>query len=246
VAGAPFAPSFFASFAAGAPVKRTMAKALSALAETSDFTTFAGETAEDYDRMAATLYRRWPLPAAVEESDVRQELLLALVEREGGEDTPRLVERWDPSRGNTLPQFVVFQSYAKAKRELHRQRGALRLDGRNPGRFPLAFSSLGGERVDEGDDAERGREGVTDADQEEQVERAEMVRGFRDLLGGQVEREAFDALLLAGGCPDRAARMIDRDPGRSVRCRVGSEQEAAELVERVLDSLRRLAREVIG
>lgn len=201
------------------------------------FREFADATGGDWNRMAADVARSWRAPPGVDEEDVRQEFLLAIYER-------RLLDVWDGRQ--SLEQFVTWQSYTHAKRWLHRQRNALRRSGKAPGRYPISFSSLQSE-VDDGHSSreERGLEGIVDAEQLERVEAAELAAGVRLLLGGDRERHVFDVLIEAGGCAAVAAIRIWDRPELAVRCEVGSEEEAVELVARVVDELRDLAASLV-
>lgn len=209
------------------------------------FRDFYAASTADFDRMAVDIARSWEVPAGVDEEDVRQELLLAIVEKD-------LVARWDPKRrtltggrGPTLERFVVWQSYTAAKRFIHRQRGALRRDGKAQSRHPLAFAGLHSERSESMDYADRGFEGVTEATQHEQLEARELAAGFRMLLGGDRERAAFDVLLAHGGTVGETVATILDNAAIAAACRVGDEAEALELVMRTLEEMRRLVHEVL-
>jgi hypothetical protein len=204
-----------------------------------DFRQFAAATEKDFDRMSADIAKRWKVPPGVDQEDVRQELLMAIVER-------KLLTSWDPSRGPTLARYVVWQSYVAGKRFVHRQRGAARRDGKAPSRFPLAFSSLGKGRAGDWNEAEAGLEGVTEPEQEEAVAQRQLADGFRVLLGSDEERVAFDLLRRLGGDAEEATKVIAQHPRIAMECGVGSEEEARVLVDRTLENTRRLVHEVLA
>jgi hypothetical protein len=91
------------------------------------FTEFQACTFEQWWRIARHLHRKWRPPTGVDVADVCQELLIAAWQ---------FVGTWDSSRGVTLERYVVWNAADKAKKALHKQRGA-KLSGsadRNPTR----------------------------------------------------------------------------------------------------------------
>jgi len=91
------------------------------------FTDFATYTHNHWHRLAVHLYRRWKPPTGVDVEDVLQEVLLAAWQ---------FVGTWDPEREVSLERYVVWNASDKAKKQLHKLRGA-KLSGssdRNPSR----------------------------------------------------------------------------------------------------------------
>ncbi len=91
------------------------------------FAEFQSCTHEVWWRLAAHLYRKWKPPTGVDVADVYQELLLAAWQ---------FVGTWDSTREVSLERYVVWNASDKAKKALHKLRGA-RLSGssdRNPSR----------------------------------------------------------------------------------------------------------------
>ncbi len=218
-------------------MSRAITAGLAKLREGGDFGEFVTSTASDFDRMSKDVFRRWRVPPGVDAEDVRQEMLLAFAEKE-------LVSTWDPSKGPSLAQYAIWQSYTSAKRYLHSQRAASRRDGKAPSRFPLCFSSLG--RADaENDGEERGLEGRVEATQEDAVASKQLAEGFRCLLGSNRVRLAFDVLRACGGDQESAVHFITTDPGVAMRCEVGSDEDAEELVRETVATTRALVREVL-
>lgn len=96
---------------------------------------FVGATQAEFTAMAMSLVRRWKPPSWYGITDVVQELYLWAW---------RFLPNFDPSRGKTIKQFVVYNAMSGAKRELHRARGA-KLSGtadKNPSRIEAPISSL--------------------------------------------------------------------------------------------------------
>lgn len=98
--------------------------------------TFFLRTRSEWERLAAYLLRRWPVPSAVAQEDVVQELMLAAW---------TAVHRYDPARGTTLKGFVVYNATDKAKKWVHKQRAAYRRDDGAPSRHALLL------RLDDGE-----------------------------------------------------------------------------------------------
>jgi hypothetical protein len=186
-----------------------------------DFATFARRTQRHWQRMAAALMRRWPLPAGVERTDVEQELLLAAW---------RLVPLWDPKRGPSLHHFVAWNASVVAKKWLHKQRRAKRLDDHAPSRHALAFGSL----VGEDDDPERWDRMLREAYDAERL--LEWRQGLVDRVArAMVGQEAQVLLLLAGvqGDVEAAAVALYAEPRIRLALRLGNEEAARRVVRRV-------------
>jgi len=99
----------------------------------ASFDAFAKATMRYWRRAAADLLGRWDHPAAVDEDDLVQEMLLAVW---------RAIQQVDPERGDPRRR-IVFSAAKSARRWLHRQRGAHGFARCRPGsnpdaRFPVA------------------------------------------------------------------------------------------------------------
>ena len=186
-----------------------------------DFADFARRTHAHWDRMAAALMRRWPLPAGVERTDVVQELLLAAWD---------LVPRWDPERGPTLLHFVAWNASVRAKKWLHKQRNAKRRDDRSPSRHALAFGSF----VGEDDDPERWDRMLQEAyDAERLLEwREGLVERVASALTG-IDAQVLLLLADARGDLDAAAAALYSEPRVRLALRLGNEDAARRVVRRV-------------
>jgi DNA-directed RNA polymerase specialized sigma24 family protein len=185
------------------------------------FAEFVRRTAPHWDRMAAALMRRWRVPAGVERADVVQELLLAAW---------RLVPEWDPARGPTLHHYVAWNASIRAKKWLHKQRGAKRWDDAAPSRHARAFTELDPDGLDPGR-----WDRLLQAGYDAELEAAEQEEVLRAL--GRLERpEEADLLLLLFDCAgdlDAAAERLCREPAARLAYRVGDVGAARRVLRRV-------------
>jgi hypothetical protein len=207
-----------------------------------DLAAFFTATQQDWKSLGASMFDRWPLPAAIEPDDVMQEMLLDLLEE-------RRVSEWDPAKGPTLARYVVWNACSSAARWLHGQRDALRRSGKAPGRFAIPLSALSSVKdgcgvVDDelGDrlTARRGPLWTEYVTPDRATEARELVEIVSQLLQDE-DRAVFAVLTEEGGDAEAAAVRIDEDPVLGLRCRVGSLTEARAAVRRALD----MAREII-
>lgn len=205
-----------------------------------DFAAFVAATQKDWQALGASIFERWPLPAAIEPEDVAQEMLLDLIEE-------RRVSEWDPAKGPTLSRYVVWNACSSAARWLHGQRDALRRSGKAHGRFavPLSmFSSQGKDgdrRPAESAILNRGTAWCEEAPPPDRATEARELVAIVSLLLQDEDRAVFAVLTEEGGDAEAAAVRIDEDPALGLRCRVGSLTEARAAVRRALD----MAREII-
>lgn len=182
-----------------------------------DFGQFAMETADDWRRLAGYLYNRWPLPTAVEVEDVEQELLLG---------SWQVVERFDPTRGKSLLEYVVFNSVDRAKRWLHKQRSAVWGRDKGASRFPLAFALIT-------DDATMLQSTLFVAPPQEQVltEREALQRAF-GLCRTARETLCVSAIVESQGCIEDAIEWLYEDPDRRLRCRFNCREDVRRAIWR--------------
>ncbi len=193
---------------------RGMAEGLARLrAGEITFTHFAQVTAVDWQRLAKTIFVRWPLPADVAIEDVKQELLLALVERRKSSKFQTLVEKWDPAvrdkkgRPMALARYCVWNAMVWACRWLHKRRGASRsrefkgVAGKAPGRF---FKPVSAYESDE----RTLPSPVTQAGQETRVLLVEAIRSMAAGLRGRRTRAGFEALVNAAGDFEQAGKAL--------------------------------------
>lgn len=182
------------------------------------FVQFERATRLEWYRLAAYLLRRWQAPAAAGLDDLVQEMLL---------EAWRVVGRYDPRRGVRLDKYVTWNAVNVAKKWLHRQRRAYKLDDRSPSRHPLCLSSLD-------EDAPRRLEPVADCDVEEEADRTRQIAVALSRLTDELDRELFLRLVDARGDLDRAARAVSESAEARWMWRVEDEAGARRAIRRVL------------
>lgn len=182
------------------------------------FDEFARETSTTWSRLARYVLSRWPTPDAVESIDVEQELLIAAW---------RAVGDWDPNRGVAIDVHVRWSAITAAKKWIHRQRGALRIDDRSPSRHPLSFTMLG---MDRG--------GVDDrsfmATQDEEVARLRLLTMATEKLS-RYDAACVRALIKSCGNVAQAAEEVNSDLWLKLRLRIGNENDARRAICRALE-----------
>jgi len=165
-----------------------------------------------FRNLAASIMRRWNLPAWVGLEDVEQDLLVAAWKK-----------LWDyePGRGVTITGFLVYNAYDKAKKSAHKARGSIRSGNKadsNPSRAERCLSSF----VRPGDEEDAGRwaeeRTAQPARQEERVARAKILEG---LAASAVER----FVLRAAEQGDYLAELL-----------AGDDHAVAECAERLIES----------
>lgn len=186
------------------------------------FTEFSRETAADWLRIARYVLGRWQVPDAVEVIDVEQELIIAAW---------RACLEWDPSRGVAIDVHVRWRAITAAKKWLHRQRGALRLDDRSPSRHPVSFTALGMDRGGMDDRSSM-------AEQVEEVARLRLLGSTLDKLAPQ-DAACVLALVVASGDVAEAARLVNGNTKLKLRLRLGSEHDARRAICRALEQVAR-------
>lgn len=198
--------------------------------EIIDFGEFVAKTEQIWVRFARYLCRRWRTPLGVDQVDVQQELLFA---------GWNAVLCWDPGRGVTIDRYVRFQAIDKAKKWLHKQRDSYRRDGSAPSRAPTVFSAF--ERQDDEPGSAQDRIAwVPPEDAEEVIRvhdmRRELTRAFGPIAARLPyrERECLAVVARAGGSIDAAADTIISDPKLCLALRIGSGDEAVQVVRRTV------------
>jgi hypothetical protein len=177
------------------------------------FGEFARVTRGDWLKLAAHLMMKWTPPAGVTREDVSQELLLAAW---------LFVGQWDESRGVSLPRFVVWNAIDKAKKWLHKQRGAKRQRDNDEGRFHRSVSSYCSES---GQNWTITRLSVQYAP-EVGIDLERTVSALLEGSGGIRKAAALRAYLEASGDVIEAARRLYGDPAQRLLCRFGNDQAA--------------------
>lgn len=115
---------------------------------------FFRRTRGDWERLARYLLRKWPPPAAVDESDLVQQLQFEAL---------RALPKYNAARCGDPDKYLIFSAITRTKRWLHRQRGARR-GSAIPEAYMVSESDLG--------EAERQHiEPSVEADQHAELER---------------------------------------------------------------------------
>jgi DNA-directed RNA polymerase specialized sigma24 family protein len=191
------------------------------------FGEFLRATRQDWERMGRYLMRRWVAPPGVELADVVQELHVGAY---------RAIGTYDPTRSANPTAYVVFSAIDKAKKWLHKQRGA-NLHGNSdsaPGVLPTPISwmaSKGGEETG----IERAERLWLHADAKaERV--AETAQEWDQAVASAPEdvRVALLGLQLYQGEPRETARGLYADTRLRLVCRLGCEADAHRLVRRAV------------
>jgi hypothetical protein len=201
------------------------------LAHPSTFPSFVSATRTEFARMAAYLARRWTPPAWVAPEDMIQELYYGAWIALFGK------KPFDPTRGKTLAQYVVYNAMSRAKRALHKARGA-KLCGspdRNPSRMEIPFSAAGlGTFADTtfvesllgaSDAPTAERIMIMEESREEAVAKAMLACNTAD------QRVAIIALS-EGRDVDAAGRLLYDDFETRIALRLGSEERAVHYIMR--------------
>ncbi len=98
------------------------------------FGVFATATQVDWENLAGSILRRYKVGPDVDIEDVKQELLTACY---------KYMADFDATRGTQFADFLVFQAMARAKKWVHRARGAnLHNPDKNKSRLPIKLEDL--------------------------------------------------------------------------------------------------------
>lgn len=167
------------------------------------FDEFARSTDGYWSVLARTLHERWVMPAGVEASDIKQELLLSAWQA---------AIDYDPSRGVPMRTHVVWRAVHEARRWIHRQRNAKRRSCRAPSRCEYRAPEGAEEMVFVVDDLE----GAIDA--KRRIERQ----------GGYARALLLATARAGGNVALAAAQVFAQHP--TIGCR--NERDACVMIER--------------
>ena len=192
------------------------------------FDKFYASTKKEWRLLSAYLWRRWTLPAGVTRDDVEQEMLLGVWLK---------LPKWDATKAE-LESFIVWNACDRAKKWIHKQRGANRhrhADA-SPGRYDKAFSSLAGTReTPEAFDRRLDAMMKTqEPDQEERVDFARLICMIPERCDSERGRQAVRYFIEASGDAKAAGEMWFADCEERFRFRLGGEQEAVGIVNHEL------------
>lgn len=181
------------------------------------FDQFVRRTRPHWRRLAARLYSRWraKLPDGVMLEDIEQELLY---------HAWLCVDHWEPARGRSIEDYVVFNACAKAVRWIHIQRNAYRRSEKEPSRFPAAASAALGTVP------ELPYEADLDALLDKRRQFFERLYAARGL-----QRVALQALVMARGDIRRAGALLyEAMPAQTRVAKRWTERSTVRMVERSL------------
>ncbi len=194
------------------------------------FGEFIALTQTRWEALAALISRRWKMPGWVTRQDIEQELHAGVSE---------FVWKWSPVYGVTLSRYVTFNAMDKAKKRVHKLRGA-DYTGRgidfNPSRYETPISSFA--TRDGGEESKLLEKLVTEPEQYERVMRREAID--RALAACENERELLTVQALAETQSIAlAAELLYEDKEARLRCRFSCEKHARKVVERAAESVAR-------
>jgi hypothetical protein len=185
------------------------------------FTAFVRETRDRWRSLALGLMRHWRVPEWVSVEDVEQELLMA---------ASRFVWEYTPGRGPTLSRYVVWNSVDKAKKRMHKLRGAS-LRGNpdsNPGHIDVPLARWG-------DDADRFVDNVLNAPAMQEAYAARVAAKERMQARCTTVREKLVVEVLVGSdSVIDVAMLLYADPSTRLACRLSSERHACKVVKRAI------------
>lgn len=194
-----------------------------------DLNRFFKDTKPVFEACASRLMRRWRTPIAVEREDVVQELMVCSI---------KFFKKWDPEVGVELGRYVLWNAQDKAKKWMHKQRGA-RLHGNadsNPGRMPMLL----GDMCMRQDGSELEPEQLTEALVYEETQhgttvRREMYRMVFKKTTDLAVRWGVLALEHALGEVDEAARVLYGDFEVRLSLQLCNEADARRVVRRAVE-----------
>jgi hypothetical protein len=195
------------------------------------FDEFARDFDRQWSRISASIARRWKPPAWADQQDLKQELLLAAY---------KCLWDWDPRKGSSIGDFVLYNAYDKSKKAGHKARGA-KLCGNadsNPSRTEPNFTRLfggGHGDWDEGDWVEA-KFLRCEPTQEQAMEKRDLVHRVLAVCRTERERHVVREAALAGLFEDalaldedalvECAKRLYADVDVRRECRLGSQDQA--------------------
>lgn len=187
----------------------------------STFDEFVSVTREQWSSMARYIMRKWRLPEWAHLEDIEQELLFAVWS---------CLWNYEPSRGVPLKRYVVFNALDRAKKQMHKVRGAS-YGGRgvdfNPSRIELPFTTYSVLFDQEWIDKIL----CVDPDQIDRLEKQDSVKRVQRTCRSSREWYAVRALGETGSI-EMSARLIYSDPDSRLDCRLRNENHALRVVEK--------------
>lgn len=185
------------------------------------FAQFAILTRSLWGYLAERMMRRWPPGPGVAIDDVTQDLLVAAWESFG---------RYDARRGVAVNKYVLFNAIDRAKKQLHRSRGAGQARDHGASRVPLPGRNWS---------VEDDRVVLGKAAKVVEIESLlDHKRTLEQYMAGltREDRVVVEALVAAGSCGAAAVLIYNRYQDR-LRLRLGSDEAAERYVVRVVERL---------
>lgn len=189
---------------------------------------FCRQTRQVLERVAARLMQRWKAPPSVDLDDVVQEMLIGCI---------WAFKRFDPNhpKCGSVEGFVMYNACDKAKKWLHRQRGAIRHGNAdaNPSRYAILFHDVADKRS-RGEDVgeiEWVAEALqADAEQHDELERREVWRSRLKTAPTVRLRWGIMALESARGERSTAAKRLYANAQLRFKLRLGGEHDARKII----------------
>ena len=194
------------------------------------FRAFYSRTREDWQRMAAALYRHWKLPPTVTQDDVEQEMLLAAW---------NVLPRWDPALA-PLDSFVVYAAHDKALKWIHKQRGCNQHTRKGRSEFARCLSMLAKEGAEERDFLER-YVGALPADAEHVLDCDAVLGMLPDVAPSEAERRGMKHFIAQGGDLEKASTSYYADEHRRL-LGIGNRAQARTVIQGSIRNVRRTLR----
>lgn len=186
------------------------------------FSAFVAATSQVWQNYAKSLLRRWVAPS-VDLQDVLQDLYLAAFQ---------FAKTYDPSRGVEPWRYLTYNAADKAKKQLHKMRGAHRgINGNRDGskaRAAIPFS----ETTQQKESKIVATPSIWQKDQEENEVLAEkkiFIEGVISACTRQAERLTLQTFLDTGSAEETAVKLY-ANPDTRLECRFMSDTHAKKKV----------------
>jgi RNA polymerase sigma factor (sigma-70 family) len=197
-----------------------------------DLNKFFREVRPVLEACAAKMLRHWRAPVSVDREDLVQELMVGCI---------KPFKRYDPTRDVDVGRYVLWNAHDKAKKWLHKQRGA-KLHGNadsNPSRIPTLYDDFSGNDNNHPEPERFISALVTEDTQHGTVVRSEIYRLVFRKTRSRMVRWGVLALEQADGEVDEAAHMLYDDFDVRRRLRLYCEADAHRVIRRTVSYMAR-------
>lgn len=195
------------------------------------FDTFARRTRPYWMTQATKVLRRWSHPSDVGPEDLVQVMLLEAWQRSESFDVGRI-----PPGNETkaFRRYLVWNAVDKAKKWLHRARGAAGARGNAPSRYARAFTSFAVDGLEDTLPAylERAMSHDPTAELEHGLDLAPRIDGAIARAPDEATASALAALKLSGFDPERASEKLYQDRYCRLEFKLPNRQAARRLLDR--------------